>query len=152
MEEIYRKITIKSEADLPKESGTYFGFQKVDEDIIEMRYDKEDALIVGLWTEYVGWYLLPVPPSTIPTDAKEILEPCITFRNRHNIKCLKYDEAIMAINYFLQSIHPQSSEREKITDNDIEVWTDKVQPVRGGYKSDYIFSAKAMRDGNIKHI
>jgi hypothetical protein len=37
-----------------------------------------------------------------------------------------------------------------VSDKDIEVWADKAQPVRGGYKSDYIFSAKAMRDGKIK--
>lgn len=36
------------------------------------------------------------------------------------------------------------------SDKDIEAWADKVQPARGGYKSDYIFSAKAMRDGKIK--
>lgn len=36
------------------------------------------------------------------------------------------------------------------SDKDIEAWVDKVQPARGGYKSDYIFSAKAMRDGKIK--
>ena len=37
-----------------------------------------------------------------------------------------------------------------VSDKDIEAWADKVQPARGGYKSDYIFSAKAMRDGKIK--
>jgi hypothetical protein len=37
-----------------------------------------------------------------------------------------------------------------VSDKDIEAWADRVQPARGGYKSDYIFSAKAMRDGKIK--
>ena len=32
----------------------------------------------------------------------------------------------------------------------IEKWAKIVQPVRGGYISDYIFSAKAMHDGRIK--
>lgn len=37
-----------------------------------------------------------------------------------------------------------------VPDEDIEKWANKVQPARGGYKSDYIFAAKAMRDGKIK--
>jgi len=38
---------------------------------------------------------------------------------------------------------------EMPTDEEIEAWANKVQPIRGGYMSDYIFSAKAMRDGKI---
>jgi hypothetical protein len=38
----------------------------------------------------------------------------------------------------------------EVTDEDIGKWALKVQPARGGYIADYIFSAKAMRDGKIK--
>jgi hypothetical protein len=37
------------------------------------------------------------------------------------------------------------------TDEDIEIWAKSVQPQHGGYLTDYIYSAKAMRDGKI-HI
>ena len=50
----------------------------------------------------------------------------------------------------LKSHLAEAKEEKKLTDADIEAWADMVQPARGGYKSDYIFSAKAMRDGKIK--
>jgi hypothetical protein len=37
----------------------------------------------------------------------------------------------------------------KPTDKEVEAWVNRVQPPRGGYKTDYIFAAKAMRDGQI---
>jgi len=40
--------------------------------------------------------------------------------------------------------------RMSISDKEIEVWANKVQPKRGGYIDDYIFAAKEMRDGKIK--
>jgi hypothetical protein len=38
----------------------------------------------------------------------------------------------------------------KPSDEQIVKWVDRVQPARGGYKTDYIFAAKAMRDNKIK--
>lgn len=52
------------------------------------------------------------------------------------------------VDWHLQPI-PEASERQKPTDEEIRKWTDKVQPSRGGFKDDYIFAAKAMRDGKI---
>jgi hypothetical protein len=39
-----------------------------------------------------------------------------------------------------------------ISDEGIKKWVDKVAPERGGYKSDYIFAAKYMRDKLLKMI
>jgi len=40
----------------------------------------------------------------------------------------------------------KEDEVSEVTDKEITEWVNKVQPVRGGYKSDYIFAAKWMRN------
>jgi len=35
------------------------------------------------------------------------------------------------------------------SDEEIHDWVCRVQPARGGFKEDYVFAAKAMRDGKI---
>jgi 1-aminocyclopropane-1-carboxylate deaminase/D-cysteine desulfhydrase-like pyridoxal-dependent ACC family enzyme len=53
--------------------------------------------------------------------------------------------------YWLKNFTWWLEELPEPTDEDIEIWAKSVQPQHGGYLTDYIYSAKAMRDGKI-HI
>jgi hypothetical protein len=61
-EQIYRKVFIKSKADLPPRSGEYFAFIRDDQEIQQWTYskssDNDDSDVD--WFSAVEWYLLPI--------------------------------------------------------------------------------------------
>ena len=70
--ELYRKVYIKSEADLPKEEGEY---------IVSHNYDKaveffcsDNPYDISHWLEDIDWYLQPFELD-MPTD-EEIEREC----------------------------------------------------------------------------
>ena len=76
MEPIYRKVFIKSQADLPEEEGDYYVYAIIDStQEIKLTYwhfypNEEQSL--NLWIEFVYWYLQPVE---LPSD-EEIKLAC----------------------------------------------------------------------------
>jgi hypothetical protein len=63
MEELYKKIFIKSEADLPKESGKYFYLNScglLNQNYGYRKFDKENTESYNFWLNNVDWYLLPI--------------------------------------------------------------------------------------------
>jgi len=68
--EYYKKVYIKSEADLPKENGTYFVKIKTPPFTQELAavgfiWENDREHINGFWLNKVDWYLLPVPAPEI---------------------------------------------------------------------------------------
>jgi len=67
--EMYKKVYIKSEADLPTEDGDYFGmergsiesFMSVMSFISDWEFKNRDY-----WMSYVEWYLQPIPAVNEP--------------------------------------------------------------------------------------
>jgi hypothetical protein len=153
MEEIYRKITIKSEADLPEKELLYIvhcKYENIDEwKMDEMVFYPKDKDVISNWLSRIDYYLLPVPPSAIPTDDQKqvfcdkLSDILMGVRLKNYItvdddqmplvdylcQSLSTDissgqeeiENIVEQVYFeiddlFQSIHPQSSEREKKQD------------------------------------
>jgi len=69
--ELFKKVYIHSEDDLPKETGRYLGHEKCfkSQDLLDSyHYDKDDKDFCCDWLNTFDWYLLPVP---LPSD-KEI--------------------------------------------------------------------------------
>ena len=65
--ELYKKVEIKSEKDLPKKDGEYFAhLSELEEErfLSIIHYDKNDS---NDWLESIDWYLRPV-------DEKELQE------------------------------------------------------------------------------
>jgi hypothetical protein len=65
MEEIYKKVYIKSKADLPEKSGTYIVFVKDDDEINQWSYRKDSPNDDDKdWIEYIDWWFQPVKDIT----------------------------------------------------------------------------------------
>jgi DNA-directed RNA polymerase subunit RPC12/RpoP len=65
----YKKVEIKTEADLPKEGGNYFsqhGHALPEAMWAYRKFDPEDPQSLAIWLHSIDWYLLPVPsPSAV---------------------------------------------------------------------------------------
>jgi hypothetical protein len=130
MKEINAKIMITSESDLPKEDGEYIVHSKsfgwiglaVWKNFENENYPEYNQY---LWLLNYDWYLLPVLPSAIPTDdllqyVTNLLYAAFDFNRIRSDKTLsknyefdKWVEEQIGLLKDFQSIHPQSSEREK---------------------------------------
>jgi len=81
MEPIYRKVFIKSEADLPKKRGEYYFFHKIGESILRhicYCYKTDDMeLLPKAYMDNCDWYLRPVE---LPSD-EEREKDFISFAN-----------------------------------------------------------------------
>jgi hypothetical protein len=116
--EKYIKVYIKSEADLPEpirdEDGLFTEFA------VKNKNGKKDWWIYNpardkkLWIEYIDWYLLPIPPSAIPTNEEidEYFSLKIGDTRAVNESLVNRRIGAKWIKSQIQSIHPQSSERE----------------------------------------
>lgn len=91
----------------------------------------------------------PIKQATMKTDElivklKEIISHMEEFE-----ECRKYN-TIDQLNFeAMKEYHLFKQKQSQPTNEDIEKWANEVQPERGGHLSDYIFAAKAMRDGKI---
>ena len=67
MEPIYRKVFVKSEADLPEEDGYYFCGVKYENGAIAdlEHFNLNDKEIINSWLNDIDWYLQPVE---LPSD------------------------------------------------------------------------------------
>jgi len=60
-EEIYyKRVYIRSEADLPKGNGMYFCMDKDRKYIGDRSFEKDDKIGYRIWRDAVDWYLLPI--------------------------------------------------------------------------------------------
>jgi hypothetical protein len=172
----YKKVEIKSESDLPKE-GLYF-CAITDDCFGSFHFNPDDKEDFEFWIGNVMWYLIEQPESSvIPTDDYKQYITNLLYAayndGKQQISTAVFDlfveEQIEVLKEF-QSIHPQSSEREKISDDDIErclenliftaskLW-DRVKNIKDTDTmtvthpiiEEAKFALKAHRDGKIKH-
>jgi hypothetical protein len=102
----------------------WYSKQEMYDWLIVHSYSKEIATELSqIWADDLqgafnkGWDKRGYELQSQKTEsAEEILEPCITFKDRHNIKCLKYEDAIMAVDYYLQNQSHQVSQEARPTD------------------------------------
>jgi hypothetical protein len=87
MEELFKKVTIKSKADLPKEDYVYVSRTKQGH-IALRRFDSEVSnevsfsnVSVQFWLENIDWYFQPLPQPREVTDPKEELLKFLQFAN-----------------------------------------------------------------------
>jgi hypothetical protein len=165
-EQLYRKVIIKTEADLPKETGIYFVYTSTG---IHQRGFDINQKRLGLhgssqdeWFS-VNWYLEPI-------EEQESTEQDLKCENCDEpIPCDYLAECIKKAEPNLSKIKDVDQELakirgiSKITDSDIEAWADKesLKPDEDNptikrvdaYDWDLLVrGAKAMRDNEIKHI
>jgi hypothetical protein len=70
MEEMYKKIIIESEKDLPKEDGWYFVAGKNTLKTSGIKPKIFTVISKDVWLSYVAWYLQPLPHPREVTDLK----------------------------------------------------------------------------------
>lgn len=158
---------IHSESDLPKESGYYFvSWHDIISVINNQRavweFIQNKSADISIWIAKVDWYLIPEPE--IETQSKNFV--CC--------KCKKEFDTLdkLAWHKTIKGQCPQKSTIEnpdffeqkiedEITDADIEAWAEKkvltdliedIYETDVSFKECLIIGAKAMRDGEIKHI
>jgi hypothetical protein len=155
--EKYQKIYIKSEEDLPKESGYYFTHKKKNYenypthpfDITYFRTDT-DLTYLGYW-KGIDWYLQPLEQS--PPENSEIKSVKEYFMSKcgitelDDIYTLHYSELFQWMEEFSQSSH------REITDEDINTEADKRFTSNTGYvdfakASSFVRGAKWYRSQN----
>jgi hypothetical protein len=124
----YKKVYIKSEADLPK-GGLYF-CAITDDCFRSFHFNPDDKEDFEFWIGNVMWYLIEQPKSSvIPTDDYKQYITNLLYAayndGKQQISTAVFDlfveEQIEVLKEF-QSIHPQSSERERFkmpTDKDL---------------------------------
>jgi hypothetical protein len=69
--EYFKKIYIKSEADLPKEDGEYLSFHEhalLRDAISYRKFIFNDPQSIALWVHCINWYLQPLPQPREVTD------------------------------------------------------------------------------------
>jgi hypothetical protein len=74
--EMFRKVWIKSEADLPKNADSYFsqhGHALPEAIFAYRKFDPDDPQLMAIWLHSIDWYLqpLPAPESSEVTDEKD---------------------------------------------------------------------------------
>ena len=165
--ELFEKVYIRSESDLPKEDDAYFVQYKDHQIGAELfSVSGHQKGIQFDWIGLIDWYLRPVEAEQPPNNrlqsensadnlktAEEILKNVLNDvytkagvpSGSHTVT---KEDALNAMEEYAAQF---KAEQEKVTNEDIKKWADEVQPERGGYVSDYIFAAKAMRDGLITH-
>jgi hypothetical protein len=135
----YKKVFIRSADDLPKKNGNYWAKTK---SYGSVTYERFDKIQIGLsyWESEIEWYFIeqPLPPSAIPTDAEIKKWSATTPTSKIGINWsltedIRYREGLEDGAFWfksqLQSIHPQSSEREKIQDELIEKYSRLVNEI-----------------------
>ena len=66
----YEKVFIKTEADLPKENGTYI-ICSTDGRLYEKEFKKNSPAFKKSWEQWIDWYFQPVEmalPLDVPSD------------------------------------------------------------------------------------
>uniref|UniRef100_A0A6M3Y229 Uncharacterized protein n=1 Tax=viral metagenome TaxID=1070528 RepID=A0A6M3Y229_9ZZZZ len=113
MDELFKKIYVKSEADLPKKDGEYFaklhGAYSVHECEFSMFYEKQ-------WIEDIDWYLQPIEGS-------------ITVQHNLREELIKYDKWMVEVKWgtdvpsaeksvdeYLKSKHTKNDTKDNIKD------------------------------------
>jgi hypothetical protein len=78
--EYFKKIFIKSEADLPKENGTYYTYAKAK--AIGMRGFDNSKDTIAIWMSYVDWYFQPCTIREVTDEEidKKIFQLCSEMR------------------------------------------------------------------------
>jgi hypothetical protein len=192
MKELFERVYIRSEKDLPEKTGFYDVVYKDKGSCPQLNYTESIKGTKEFWLETVDWYLLPVESkeidintpffgnsgATVPVESKsvnlrdELIRFCTELTPAETNKLNWYENIPLVVDNYLadrpsnevtikelEDMLTDSTECDdcpffkapnEVTDEDIEKWALKVQPARGGYITDYIFSAKAMRDGKIK--
>jgi hypothetical protein len=72
-DETYKKIYIKSESDLPKETGVYFCEDKLTGVNITIPFNPNSQIDVAEWMNYITWYLLPTQDDQAIIEKQEEL-------------------------------------------------------------------------------
>jgi hypothetical protein len=103
MEELFKKVYIKSEADLPKDKGYYFvGYKDAGKATVHYHHNNE------AWIAFYDWYLQPIQPEPLSQrrTAEGIMPNILTIFSEAN-KLPIYD--------FYEWINPYLKELEKYT-------------------------------------
>jgi hypothetical protein len=132
MKELFEKVYIRSEKDLPKKNGTYFIKIKTPPFTQELSavgfiWEKDTKNVHGFWLEAVDWYLLPVESKEIDINTP----------------------------FFGNSGATVPVESNEVSDEDIEKAAKEFQQdtstsFNQGMYTGYIFGAIAMKNGKIK--
>lgn len=78
--QLYKKVYIRSESDLPKIPGIYFvhlNHQRVSEIIYDLLGDSDK----GWWLRNVDWYFMPVRQQSRRAELRKTLQ---SFAEKHN--------------------------------------------------------------------
>ena len=156
-DELYKKVYIKSESDLPKENGTYFVRIKTPPFTQELSavgyiWAKNISKVNRFWLDKVDWYLQPIAQPKISAEEKPV--NCehlhMLCRTCHHPKTYgKYCKDDNNYPEYCPMKQSQRVERE-VTDEMIEKHFNQspdnpIHPDR--YRAE---GAKAMRDNKIK--
>jgi hypothetical protein len=125
--ETFKKVIIKSESDLPKKSGHYFGC--IAKELGEYYYELNSEYDYSLWMDEPAWYLLPLEssqkePAEVSIDTKiNLCATCIHdiptcngnpifgdgLGNDNVIQCIEYSKSL-----------PQSQKTESAEETDLK--------------------------------
>jgi hypothetical protein len=163
-EELYRKVYIKTKADLPTKNGEYFVKIKTPPFTQELTavgfvWEHDENHINSFWLTKVDWYLQPIEQSESKTaikTAEEILKKHLINTDWGDTNDLEREmndnkDQVNAIVRAMEEYRQQPG----VTDEEIEKYfTSQHYDNKNGHhyrmNKDRIFGAKAMRDGKIK--
>lgn len=116
--ELYKKIFIKSEADLPKEEGSYYAHDRSysNDFIITDFFDKKQHGIFN-WLQNIDWYFQPLPESPaqgMPTDEEIELELKKYLKDFFDQG--EYDNMVSGAKWFKSRLAPQEELRKELKD------------------------------------
>jgi hypothetical protein len=154
--ELYEKVYIKTEEDLPKKDGIYWS--QITEALQgSFHFNPDDKDDIDFFMGNVTFYLQPIPENesqVMPTD--EEMKRAI-----HHLIVNYWNEEIKATEKIFKLFKSHLQTQSEITDEDIEKWAENeianIKMMKGyniysqDKKEDLIFAAKAMRDKKIPH-
>ena len=108
-EELYRKVYVKSEADLPKEDGTYICLHKGETKLDIFPYKVNESH----WFVEIDWYLQPIEQSESKI-AKEILRKVCKYTD---IDTMEFDDDI-TVSEALEAMEKYCQQLQKVEQED----------------------------------
>jgi hypothetical protein len=163
-EELYRKVYIKTEADLPKEKDEYFCHRKSDNRLLIFNRfsDSDREFENSVWLRNVDYYLQPIVGEQ--TEQKERMSAAQYYCRRFGFPYAVMDEdsphclnrngdvtlKLNTILEILEEYSQQPQEQKQPSDEEIEKWAGQL-PYRSKLNHEgRIEGAKAVRDKLIK--